>query len=344
MNILVLYREQTGCDYHRIYLPLKCLTLENGESIRFIGDSENVKFKDFYGIDLVIFNRYPTIKTAILSDLQRQMGFKIWVDLDDYWNLYPGHPMFESWKRNNIESMITNSIRMADVVTVTNLKLLRKVQEYNTKVKVIPNGVPIGLWQFEPNKSESEYMRFMYCGGPTHYRDLRTIETYFSEMNKVSKASSNIRYIMAGYNKHYQNAELHLMNNIMKTAPNYETRPGLPLDKYMDHYNHADVCLAPLENNEFNTYKSNLKIIEAGSMGVPILCSDMYPFLEDAEMNGIGIFLCKHPEDWYETTLSLFYNQKFASEVGKNLYDYVCKKYNLLKINELRRDIINSFK
>ena len=39
-----------------------------------------------------------------------------------------------------------------------------------------------------------------------------------------------------------------------------------------------DIAIAPLENNPFNACKSNLRLLEYGAMGWPVVCSDVYPY------------------------------------------------------------------
>jgi hypothetical protein len=39
-----------------------------------------------------------------------------------------------------------------------------------------------------------------------------------------------------------------------------------------------DLAIAPLESNEFNQYKSNLKLLEYGWCGIPVVCSDVTPY------------------------------------------------------------------
>jgi hypothetical protein len=39
--------------------------------------------------------------------------------------------------------------------------------------------------------------------------------------------------------------------------------------------------LAPLEDNAFNAGKSNLRLLEYGVLGWPVVCSDVYPYRTD---------------------------------------------------------------
>lgn len=42
----------------------------------------------------------------------------------------------------------------------------------------------------------------------------------------------------------------------------------------------VDVMIAPLQDNEFNKSKSNIKLIEGGALGIPVICQDLEPYKE----------------------------------------------------------------
>lgn len=344
MKIVLLVRPQSACDYHRVINPFRCLQAEDGDNIVTIEEGQVLRPSEFKDADLVIFNRYPIVELETLLVIRKKYKFKIWVDIDDYWELYPEHYLYDAWRRAKMFDKILQSMVHADIITVTNKRLLRKALIINDKVKVIPNAVPIGFEQFTPDKTESTRVRFMYAGGASHVKDLSVLYSFFESIKCSTTFYDNSEFILAGYSDRYKEPALKEMNRIMSLAPKYSTRFGLPLHRYMDHYNHTDVSLAPLFENEFNTYKSNLKIIEAGCMGLPIICSNMFPFLEDNSMKNSGVFFCKNAGEWYEACKLLIDNPTLIVEYGNKLYEYVKQNYDLLKVNQLRRDIINSFK
>jgi len=344
MKILTLVTSTNACDYHRVVNPFRFLPLEDRESLKIIEHDQQVSAMAFKNADLVVFNRYPPFDLDHILSLRDRFKFKIWVDIDDYWKLYPGHYLEAHWKRDKTEQKIIKALSIADIVTVTNRRLLRAVLPINEKARIIPNAIPIGFDQFLSQKQESTTVRFMYAGGPSHGKDLKSIEKFFTLMGKNACTYKNVEFILAGYSDRYKEPALHEMNDIMSRAPNYSTLLGLPVNKYMNHYNFADVCLSPLIKNEFNEMKSNLKIIEAGCMRCPIICTNMFPFLEDEKMRAKGVFYCNNAADWNDVCTYLIKNPNLIVEYGNQLYDYVKEHYDLLEINKIRREIINSFK
>ncbi len=41
-----------------------------------------------------------------------------------------------------------------------------------------------------------------------------------------------------------------------------------------------DLAIAPLEYNRFNECKSHLKLLEFSALGVPVVCTNIYPYQE----------------------------------------------------------------
>jgi hypothetical protein len=345
MKIVVLHRPGNAADYHRITLPFRYLDLLNKERIHYIEENTQVRASEFKHADLVIFNRHPHLELDHLLVLKDKYKFKIWVDIDDYWELYKEHYLYNDWTKKKVKEKIIKALANADIVTVTNGRLLRAVRPINEKVIIIPNAVPVGYGQFMPKRVESTRTRFIYAGGPSHLNDLRTVESYFIRLINDRHFAKYGEWVHAGYNDKLREQSLHEMNKIIGLAPVSSSLNPLPIETYMGHYNHGDVSFAPLVKNEFNEMKSNLKIIEAGCMRMPIICSNMYPFLEDKEMNGMGVYYFDTPEQLYIICRNLIDKKSdYLERMGSNLYEYVYQKYNLLKVNKIRREIINSFK
>ena len=117
-------------------------------------------------------------------------------------------------------------------------------------------------------------------------------------------------------------------------------------------YNETDVCLAPLKNNNmFNFYKSNLKVIEAGAHHCPIIASNYGPYtVDDIEGKYDGKqkgFLINENDNkgWYKTMKFYSENPDVMREHGENLYQYVKDNLSIKVIGEKRKqlykDLIN---
>lgn len=73
-----------------------------------------------------------------------------------------------------------------------------------------------------------------------------------------------------------------------------DTRRFLPVTEYMNFYNDADCSIVPLRATKFNSMKSNLKLLEAASKKIPVIGSNVEPYLNSPmiQVNQQG--------DWYK--------------------------------------------
>lgn len=128
---------------------------------------------------------------------------------------------------------------------------------------------------------------------------------------------------------HYKDIEL---------IKGYSIPNQLHISRYMDHYRGVNICLAPLEDNEFNSLKSNLKILEAACGNAAIICSDMHPF-----RNGLDdeFVIYAKPNEWESKIKYLKDNPSYTRELGNKLAEHCRKHYDLIKVNETRKDIFS---
>lgn len=126
------------------------------------------------------------------------------------------------------------------------------------------------------------------------------------------------------------------MENIIKRCGSYQRKYSLPLHNYMNHYSDADISISPLENNTFNSYKSNLKIIEAGCKGIPIVVSNVKAYQQDTPIKDNGVSFCDTVGDWYTNIRKLINSKQLREDQGSALKEYVNKNYNLFTWNHQR--------
>ena len=87
-----------------------------------------------------------------------------------------------------------------------------------------------------------------------------------------------------------------------------------------------DVCLVPLENTFFNNSKSNIKFIESGIHGVPIIASPVDQF-KRAISHSINGWLCGNPSEWYDQLVSLVDSKKQLISVSLMAYKTSLESY-----------------
>src|SRR5271155_5017110 len=336
-----IVKPMSGCDYHRIILPLEDMQIDLNQFA-----NKNL-FEVIKETKVLWFNRTPAALTYdSVVILKKKYGFKVVVDLDDYWVLHPKHNLNFIWKISEMEKEIPRWIDISDAVIVTTSLLADKVKPLNPNVHVIPNALPYGTAQFLNARIESEFMRFLWAGGGSHRSDLKELTIPLLKTNN-HPAFNKAQFIMCGFHAVEGHPESerewltmeHNFNSGNKLK-NYVRRTTLPLQSYMRHYDHCDVSLVPLENNNFNIYKSNLKILEAGSNDSAVICSDMEPY--SSFPNRDSVMFATNARSWYDHLLYCIKNPNFVVERGKQLGEFVRENYYLPKVNQYRKQLFES--
>jgi glycosyltransferase involved in cell wall biosynthesis len=323
-KVLPFFKVSSGCDYHRIVLPLMYAGYDFSKIKKFTKE-ELLQFKVLY------FNRIPMEATLQTITNMQKLGFKVVMDLDDYWVLGEDHYLHKHWKHNKVTENIIEFMKIADRVTCTTQRLADKIKQYNTNVVVIPNALPIDIDQFKSDKSDSKHTRFGFVGGPSHAHDLRLIAPVFQHYN-------HLNFSMAGYNhKHKESCRMRDICSNNGKNPNYNSIASTPLGTYMYAYDSLDCCIAPLTGKEFNKYKSNLKILEAGAKKCAIICSPVECYTDTVPDSVVTY--CKSVKDWKEA-IKKHQDLEYTKERGENLYNWVKENYNLGTINQQRINLL----
>lgn len=323
-----------------MYLPMK-----DGDIFE-MAIKEDVILRDvhFKGRDIVFFNRLPGYELQHLLNLKHSQPkkFKIVIDIDDFWKLYPQHINFNDWERAGVSRKLEEIMGCADMIFTTNSRLASEIVKINSRVHIFPNAFPYGSHQFDDNKGEvkNQRVRFVYVGGTSHYYDLKSIENVFKQSKSDIDLRTKAHFILGGY----VSSEDYWVRafNMIGQSGNITTRGRADLNTYMNLYKNSEVSLAPLETNKFNTYKSTIKIAEAGCKRMPIIASNIWPYLEDEEMNGKGLILCSTTSDWMDAIKFFVNNPEKIKEYGDALHEYVIKKYNLHTVNASRYETFKS--
>lgn len=335
-TVIANYHEGIGCSYHRVYLPAKYM-INIYVKVAIWTKASIPPDEMLEKLDIFWFNRVPTFPLEELLRKREQFKFKIVADIDDHWILYPHHELASSWATSGAHEAIQKALITADAVFCTTPRLRDAILPLNTSVWSISNALPYDHDQFRVARVPSDKIRFMYAGGSSHYHDLKTIQGVFKRLGQDAEFRAKGEIILAGYDHQYGmgkvNSVFERMLRLIKPARNYSVYPVRPVDSYMQCYNYADVALAPLEDSTFNAHKSNLKMLEAGCAGIPLIASNVKPYSETVIPE---MMLCNTPDQWFEAIKFMLQNPLIRDIRGMRLREYVKNYYTLRYMNSLR--------
>jgi glycosyltransferase involved in cell wall biosynthesis len=276
--------------------------------------------------DLVIWHK----GFCDIKDIQRAKSLSVptVVDFDDHWVLNDKHTLKRTWEAQNTSVKLHKILLTTDFVTCTTERLADAIYSHNSNVKVLPNAVPPDDVR-EDRISDSKYC-FGYLGGHFHLRDVGLLEGLQKELTENCKGYELRLFGFDGSVIYQRYAEI--LSNYKKSA-NYQIFKGLPIWNYYQFYNLMDCSLVPLENNNFNIYKSELKLIEAGFFKKPVIVSNVEPYSNlITKKNCLAV---NQRSDWYKHCKTLIDNPEKGKEIAEELYQSV-QKYSLVNVNKTR--------
>lgn len=325
MRIISFVNANSGPSYHRCIVPLMLMK----DVDVFVTNNLQVEHFD-KGCDLFLYNRIlPDHAIPIIKELKQRYGFKICVDLDDFWELDEHHVLYQHYQETEFAKKQIQQIIDADIVTVTHERLAQEVSVYNKNVHVCPNAIP-RQGQFDIERQPYHLTRLFWQGSDTHKADINILR---GPINALAPLSPKIKMIMGGYAE--DNEEWHKMVHDYTAGlkHQYKLLPYEKVTSYYEAYAHADICLVPLKESRFNQHKSNLKILEAANMGLPVIASAVHPYLD------MPVFYAKHSGDWIKYIKRLVESRKRQKEAGRQLAEFCNEHYNFEKINHTRKQI-----
>ena len=284
--------------------------------------------------DIVFINRIW--ENEDLIQRRKEHGFKLVIDVDDYWHLSHDHLMYEGYNATNFAARLINHMREADLVTCTHERLADAIYPHNKNIQILPNAIPYGEAQFDGERVKTEGVKLFWAGGITHEQDLKLLQGVTYELDQHVKG---VQMVMGGYSdsneteRYYWGRMASYFTNDKKLP--YTLIRGMEVFEYYKMFKHADIMLVPLVKNNFNAYKSNIKILEAAGKAIPVVVSAVNPYLG---FPSDVVNYAKDRKDWIKHIKRLAESEDLRNEQGAKLHEYCQNNYNFHAINEKRRN------
>lgn len=326
--------------------------------------NDNVEDSFLQEFNLVLFCRHIDNPEHTANRLNK-LGIKFGLDEDDYWFLPDNHILYPHYIQHQIPKLIIDSIKVAHFITCTTPYLADKVKEINPNVYVIENGIDTHDEVWKPNKSEAKRIRFAFTQGVTHIHDIGLIS------DKVAKALYDVKFyskgqiVLTGFNAEPNQESIYIgyermLTDSLKTLEKYEplycdqlkrlitpkeiNKPyrrieAMDVFDFPEVYNHIDISVIPLQDNEFNSCKSELKLIEAGFKDCAAMVSNVKPYTLVANKQNSFLLSDKNFFEWQRYILN---NPSIVIDKAQQLKEDV-KKYSLDLLSQKRYEIYKNF-
>lgn len=286
---------------------------------------------DTLGADIVVAQMWRNPEGV---EIAQKQGAKVVYEADDIVLGVGGKDRKELMDLNEKQTEQTiETIKKADIVTVTTEKLAEHYRQFNHKVYVLPNYMDF-MWWGEPFRvpKGNDEIRVGWAGSKSHREDLLLLVPV---MKKIMKKYKNVRFIYCGYggmSSTKQSTEVGWGEDLFHELPRNrrEYYLGVPLEYWSVKSKTLglDIALAPLLDDEFNAGKSNIKWQEYSANLTPGIYSDTVVYNGSVRHNETGI-LAKTEKDWIEAIEHYINDPKDASRIANNAYKEILNKWSL---------------
>ncbi|VFT41415.1 O-antigen biosynthesis protein [Pseudomonas aeruginosa] len=300
-----------GCGHYRVIQPFSALresaSIDGALSIGLM----HVADLERYDPDVLVLQRQ--VGEERLEAMRRMQAFsrafKVY-ELDDY---LPNVPL-KSAHRQHLPKDILRTLRRGlgyvDRFVVSTPALAEAFAGLHPDIRVIENRLPVGWWQgLRAQRRRGERPRVGWAGGSSHTGDLELIADVVREL------ADEVDWVFFGM----------CPPSIRPFVR--EVHAGVPIERYpralaaLD----LDLALAPVEQNLFNECKSNLRLLEYGACGFPVVCSDVRCYQDDLPVTRVK----NRFRDWVEAIRMHTRDLDAAARAGDNLRERVLADWML---------------
>jgi glycosyltransferase involved in cell wall biosynthesis len=306
MGVLMTYGECDGPAWYRAETPARWLRAQ-GVPVRVVTDFVDEARGDLEGVQQFAGSRLCDPTALFAAMVMQQRGIRVVYDIDDHVWAIPDRNVAKAAVRRQLKTM-TSFVKIADCVTTATERLADELELLNWRVQVIPNALPPEA--LEPDRPRSKPgFRIGWAGSVTHVADLELLaEPLAAVLDRCPEA----RLVFMGY-----------------CPPGWVGHPRVEVAEWVQvpRYYQAlralelDVFVAPLVDDPFNRCKSDLKLLEAGIMGWPILCSNLGPYADRAD--AVPALRVGDTRDWVEALLALVDDLERRNALGARARDWV---------------------
>lgn len=314
-KVIAFPGDSHGCGHYRILQPMRAMLdqglCRGGPSSELFGP--NLALRS--GADVLVLQR-PVNDEAlgVLESLRPLRGIRKVYEIDDDLARIPASSVHATGVPADIRERMVRGIGLCDRLIVSTEPLARALAGTHEDIRVIPNRLPPQWWGASPPARACQpgvRPRVAWAGGAGHQGDLMMIAEVIREL------SGRVDWIFFG-----------MCPDALKPYV-AETHAPVPTPDYparlMALAAGWDLAIAPLEANPFNECKSNLRLLEYGWCGLPVVCSDVLPYQTDLP----AIRVPNRTADWQRTILALLAEPETLETAGRRLQEKVAQDWTL---------------
>ena len=179
-------------------------------------------------------------------------------------------------------------------------------------IRIIPNRLALDLWgNAKAPRRVGKKLRVGWVGAQQHAGDLKLLQPVIEATHR------EVDWIFLGMQPEGVSAWIAETHEFVHPLADYPAKLA-SLD--------LDLAVAPLEIHAFNEAKSNLRLLEYGYLGWPVICTDILPYQTDAPP---VLRLPNDPARWIAAIRERIGESSALAKEGDALRTWVCHNFIL---------------
>ncbi|WP_190238599.1 glycosyltransferase [Marilutibacter maris] len=232
-------------------------------------------------IDAVVIQRdaVPQDKVGMLVDFLREKRVPYIYEIDDpLWDLPRAHPDYDEYAAH--AQQLRDLIQGAEVVTTSTQALAEQLRALNPRVEIVETMLDTPAWTVPlPDGAPERVLgdaglvgmdrpRILYMGTKSHSEDLKEV---LPAVQAVLDARPDAEFIQVGAGDPLPGATFVVVPEYAASYPRF-------VQWFRALCRGCTIAIAPLGDSEFNTAKSDIKVLDYAMAGVPAIYSACGPY------------------------------------------------------------------
>jgi glycosyltransferase involved in cell wall biosynthesis len=372
LKILVVPANEGGCSYYRAIMPFQKLQQHCSDEVEVRINQNPLNWspetnsyleahEDMDWCDIMMTQNISNFGPLFMVELfkkAKETNCYIHYDTDDLLTeIYPGHRLYEVYKERDLSELTATLYNNADLVSVTQKKFADRIaKDVLGTLVVIKNAIDFDLpcWNLAKRyrTSKKEPCKIGWVGGIHHEQDVKQVPGLGISVN-AKVGPENVRWGFYGrppigeegpddWQQKVWDEYTRILVGPQKHK-NWAVFQAMPTDRYGSMYLNIDVAIAPLEWNNFNDSKSEIKLMEAGRYGIPLIATDCGAYDEVLKDGVTGYLISRENKrsDWTKAIAKCVKDPKHTRQMGENLKKIVNERYNINTVVHHRLELYN---
>ena len=345
LRVFFYLADYGGCGFYRIIQP-SCFFNKDKESLIYSEYGDGFSHNLGKNFDVIVYPRLGDPWAFSVLRALKNMGKVVIFETDDLlssipdWNpaKHAHHAKENLWREKFIKE--------CDGLIVSTEELKSRLGRED-RTYVCHNGVDEKIWPMvvkeqvgvRESKEKGEKIGILWAGSKTHSKDLAMIAPVIKRLIRQFPETLHV-YFVGSVPTEFLISQDVCGVLTAEVCPQFRNNISFVHGVNVFQYPQllaslpVHIALAPLVECEFNECKSEIKVLEAWALGLPMIASRIAPYSRAIKHNVNGLLIGPNQNDWYYAIESLIANPAKRTEFAKRGLETLREKYMMTQIRD----------